>query len=133
MTLELVPPGQQPMIKMTTACIGSTLKASEKANAVKGMIPNWQRKPMKIPHGRRICAQSLCTSTVQPMENMTMANMAVSTELKTVLSNKLKSLSGTRQDVPEHTVALTLQVARGVDMINPVLAVPEMNKYEKLK
>lgn len=120
MTLELVPPGQQPMIRMTTACTGSTWKASEKANAVKGMIPNWQRKPMKIPHGRRTCAQSLCTSTVQPMENITMASMTVSTILRTVLRIMLKSLSGTRHDVPEHTVASTLQVSRGEDMMNPV-------------
>lgn len=95
------------MIKMTTACMGSTWKASEKANAVKGMMPNWQRKPMKIPHGRRMCAQSLCTSTVQPMENMTIASMTVSTVLRTVLRIMLKLLSGTRHDVSEHTAALS--------------------------
>lgn len=121
------------MIKMTTAWIGSTWKASERANAAKGMMPNWQRKPMKIPHGRRICAQSLCTSTVQPMENMTMASMTVSTMLRTVLRITLKLLSGTRQDVPEHTVALTLQVTGCADMMNPVLVVAEINKLKKNK
>lgn len=126
--MELVPPGQQPMIKMTTACMGSTWKASEKANAVKGMMPNWQRKPMKIPHGRRMCAQSLWTSTVQPMANMTMASITVRTVLRTVLRIILKLLSGTRHDVPEHTVALTLQIAIGGDIMNPVSVVTEINK-----
>lgn len=116
------------MIKMTTACMGSTWKTRAKMNAVKGMMPNWQRKPMKIPHGRRMCAQSLCTSTVQPMANMTMANITVSTTLRTVLRIMLKLLSGTRHDVPEHTVALTLQVSIGVDMMNPALKLIEFNK-----
>lgn len=115
------------MIKMTTAWMGCTLKASERANAVKGMMPNWQRKPMKIPHGRQMCAQSLCMSTVQPMANMTIASMTVSTMLRTVLRIILKLLSGTRHDSPEHTVAMALQVARDVDMMNPVLVVAEMN------
>lgn len=116
------------MIKMTTACTGSTWKTRAKMNAVKGMMPNWQRKPMKIPHGRRMCAQSLRTSTVQPMANMTMANITVSTTLRTVLRIMLKLLSGTRHDVPEHTVALTLQVSIGVDMMNPALKLIEFNK-----
>lgn len=120
MTLELVPPGQQPIIKITTAWVGCTWKASERANAVKGIIPNWHRKPIKMPHGRQMCAQSLCTSTVHPMENMTMASMTVSTVLKTVLRMMLKSFSGTRHDVLEHTVALAWQV--GIDVaMNPVL------------
>lgn len=103
--LEPVPPGQQPIMMMTIACTGSTRKASAKAKAVKGMMPNWQRKPMKMPQGLLMWPHSFLASTVHPMANMTIASIVVSTVLSTRLSVALKLLAGTRQFVPEQTVA----------------------------
>lgn len=114
--LEPEPPGQQPIIMMTTACTGSTPKASDKTKAVKGMMPNWQRKPMMIPQGFLMWPHSLSASTVHPMENMTKASITVSTVLNTTLSISLKLLGGTRQFVPEQTVAAESQT-RGTAVI----------------
>lgn len=104
MMLEPVPPGQQPMMMMTIACTGSTWKTSAKAKAVKGMMPNWQRKPIMMPQGLLMCPHSFMASTVQPMANITRASMTVSTVLITWLSVALKLLGGTRQFAPEQTV-----------------------------
>ena len=93
------------MMMMAMACTGKTLNAKDRAKAVKGMMPNWQRKPMKMPQGLLMCPHSLVESTVQPMENITMASMIVSTTLSTRLRMSLKLLGGTRQSVPEHLVA----------------------------
>lgn len=103
--LEPVPPGQQPIMMMTTACTGMTLKAKAKANAAKGMMPNWQRKPMKMPQGLLTWPHSLAASTVQPMENMTIASMMVRVVLIARLRIWLKLSGGTRQLGPEQTVA----------------------------
>lgn len=112
---------------MTTAWTGSTPKASDKAKAVKGMMPNWQRKPMTMPHGLLMWPHSFLVSTVQPMENMTMASITVSTVLSTRLSTALESLGGTRQFGPEQTVATESQ-AKGttvftlnMDMVDSVM------------
>jgi len=129
--LEPEPPGQQPMMMMTTACKGSTPKASDKAKAVKGMMPNWHRKPMTMPQGLLMWPQSFWASTVQPMENMTMASITVSTMLNTKLSMSLKLLEGTRQFVPEHTVEKGSQlleaaaVAMNVDIVDNVIGEEE--------
>lgn len=93
------------MMMMTMACTGSTLKASDKAKAVKGMMPNWQRKPMMMPQGFLMWPHNFRASTVQPMENMTMASITVSTVLNTTPSVALKSLVGARQFAPEQIVA----------------------------
>lgn len=103
--LEPVPPGQQPIIMMTTACTGMTWKANAKANAVKGMMPNWQRNPMMMPQGLLMWPHSFMASTVQPMENMTMASMMVSVVLIARLRIWLTFSEGARQFAPEHTVA----------------------------
>lgn len=103
--LEPVPPGQQPIIMMTTACTGMTWKANAKANAAKGMMPNWQRNPMKMPQGLLMWPHSFMASTVQPMENMTIASIMVSVVLIARLRMWLKLSGGTRQSGPEHTVA----------------------------
>lgn len=103
--LEPVPPGQQPIMMMTTACTGMTWKAKAKANAVKGMMPNWQRKPMKMPQGLLMWPHSLAASTVQPMENMTIASIMVRVVLIARLRIWLKLSGGTRQFGPEQTVA----------------------------
>lgn len=105
------PPGQQPMMMMTTACTGCTWKAMAKAKAEKGMMPNWQRKPMKMPQGLLRWLHSFSASTVQPMANMTRASMTVSTVLNTRPSTALKLLGGMRQSVPEQTVARGSQPA----------------------
>lgn len=105
MMLEPVPPGQQPIIMMTIACTGITWKANDRANAVKGMMPNWQRNPMMMPQGLLTWPHSFSASTVQPMENMTMASMMVSVVLIARLRIWLKLSGGTRQFAPEHTVA----------------------------
>lgn len=105
MMLEPVPPGQQPIMMMTTACTGRTWKANAKANAVNGMMPNWHRNPMKMPQGLRMWPHSFVASTVQPMENMTMASMMVSVVLIARLRIWLKLSGGTRQFGPEQTVA----------------------------
>lgn len=107
---EPVPPGQQPIMMMTIACTGSTWKAIAKAKAVKGMIPNWHRKPMKMPQGLLMWPHSLLASTVQPMENMTIASIMVSTMLNTVPRVSLKLLGGIRQSVPEQIVARPSQL-----------------------
>lgn len=101
---------------MTTACTGSTPKASDKAKAVKGMMPNWQRKPMMMPQGFLIWPHSFSASTVQPIENMTMASITVSTVLNTRPSIALKSPGGTRQFEPEQIVA-TVSQALGTAVI----------------
>lgn len=125
--LEPEPPGQQPIMIMTTACTGSTLKARDKANAVNGMMPNWQRKPMAMPQGFLMWAHSFDNSTVQPIENMTIASIMVSTVLNTKLSVALKSLGGTRQLLPEQTVAAEshstsrVVVAMDVDIVDDVM------------
>lgn len=111
MMLELEPPGQQPMMMMTTACTAWTLKASDKAKAVKGIIPNWQRKPMIMPHGFLMWPHNFTAPTVQPMANMTMASKMVSTVLITTPRMALKLLGGTRQSVPEQAVAALSQIA----------------------
>ncbi|KAJ6661751.1 hypothetical protein lerEdw1_013273 [Lerista edwardsae] len=49
--LEAIPPGQHAMMITTTACIESTLKASDSRKPRRGIIPNWQRKPTIMPHG----------------------------------------------------------------------------------
>lgn len=105
MMLEPVPPGQQPIIMMTTAWTGMTWKAKDKANAVKGMMPNWQRNPTKMPQGFLMWPHSFMISTVQPMANMTIANIMVSVVLIATPRISLKLFGGTRQLLPEHTVA----------------------------
>lgn len=111
MMLEFEPPGQQPMMMMTTACTAWTPKASDKAKAVKGIMPNWQRKPMIMPHGFLMWPHSFAASTLQPMANMTIASMMVSTVLITTPRMALKLLGGTRQSVPEQAVAALSQIA----------------------
>lgn len=111
MMLEIEPPGQQPMMMMTTACTAWTPKASDKAKAVKGIMPNWQRKPMIMPHGFLMWPHSFAVSTMQPMENMTIASMMVRTVLITTPRMALKLLGGTRQSVPEQAVAALSQIA----------------------
>lgn len=105
MMLEPVPPGQQPIIMMTTAWTGMTWKAKDKANAVKGMMPNWQRNPTKMPQGFLMWPHSFMISTVQPMANMTIASIMVSVVLIATPRISLKLFGGTRQLLPEHTVA----------------------------
>lgn len=105
------------MMIMTTAWMGSTLNARASAKAVKGMMPNWHKNPMKMPQGLRMCPHSCLTSTVQPIANMTMASMTVSTVLITNPRISLKLLGGTRQDMPEQMVALTGQMGCGVHML----------------
>ncbi|MED6275878.1 hypothetical protein CHARACLAT_031134, partial [Characodon lateralis] len=105
MMFELDPPGQQPIMMMTMACTGSTPKAKDSAKAVKGMMPNWQRKPMTMPQGFLMWLHSFSASTVQPMANMTKASITVSTVLNTRLRTALKLLGGMRQFAPEQTVA----------------------------
>jgi len=102
---------------ITIAWTGSTLKISESAKAVKGMIPNWHRKPIKMPHGLRMCTQSFLASTVQPIENMTKASRMVSVVLITTLRMSLNGSRGTRQDVPEQMVAFSGQVGSGVHIL----------------
>lgn len=80
------------------------MKAADKAKAVKGMMPNWQRKPIAMPQGLFRCPQSFWTSTAHPMVNIIKASMKVSTMLNARLSFALKSL-GTRQLAPEQIVA----------------------------
>lgn len=101
------------MMMMTIAWIGSTLKIDESAKAVKGMMPNWHRKPMKMPQGLRMCTQSFLASTVQPIENMTKASMTVSVVLIATLRMSLNGSRGTRQDVPVQMVAFTGQTGSG--------------------
>lgn len=115
--LEAVPPGQQPMMSTTTAWIGMMPKANDSTNPVRGMIPNWQRKPMKMPHGRLMCPRNFLISTLHPMENMTKANRMVSTMLKTVLRMALKLLSGATHESPSQTVALAEQPEVMVAMV----------------
>lgn len=134
MMLEPVPPGQQPIMIMTTACTGSTPKASDRAKAVKGMIPNWHRKPMRMPQGFLMWPHSFLTSTVQPMENMTIASITVSTVLSTRPSVSLKLLGGTRQFGPEHTVergeqAAGTVVAFNMDILDNATVEEEDNRW----
>lgn len=109
MILEAVPPGQHPMIITTTAWIGSTLKARDSKKAVRGIIPNWQRKPTKIPQGLFMWPQNFWSSTLQPMENITKASRIVRTVLKTTLKVSLKVFSDSTQDVPSQIVAFAGQ------------------------
>ncbi len=123
------------MMMMTTACTGSTPKASDKAKAVKGMMPNWQRKPMTMPQGLLMWPHSFWASTVQPMENMTMASIMVSTMLNTTLSIALKLLAGTRQFSPEQTVAResqsvrTAAIALNMDIVDYVMGEEQENQW----
>lgn len=112
MTFEAVPPGQHPMIITTTAWIGRTLKAKESKKAVRGIIPNWQRKPTNIPQGLFKCPKKFLSSTLQPMENITKASMIVRTVLKTTLKVWLKVSSGNTQDVPSQIVAFAGQAVK---------------------
>ena len=109
MILEAVPPGQHPMISTTTAWTGSTSKTRDSKKAVRGIIPNWQRKPTRIPQGLFMWYQNFLSSTLQPMENITKATMIVRTILKTKLKVALKLLSGNTQDVPSQIVAFARQ------------------------
>lgn len=129
--LEPVPPGQQPIMMMTIACTGSTWKANDKAKAVKGMMPNWQRKPMKMPHGLLRWPNSFLASTVQPMANMTIASITVSTVLNTRLKIALKLLGGARQFVPEQTVERESQTAGivVVAIVDVVMGEEEDNRW----
>lgn len=108
------------MIMMTTACTGSTPKASDKAKAVNGMMPNWQRKPMMMPQGFLMWPHSFSVSTVQPMENITKASITVSTVLNTRPSISLKLLGGMRQFLPEQTVAAVLQTGSTIVVVMDV-------------
>ena len=103
---------------MTIACTGRTLKASDKAKAVKGMMPNWQRKPIAMPQGRLMWPHNLLESTVQPMENMTIPSITVSTMLNTRPSTSLKLLGGIRQLLPEQTVAKESQAGGKVTALS---------------
>ena len=107
--LEEVPPGQHPIMITTTAWTGRMSKATDRMNPVRGMIPNWQRKPIHMPHGRFTCPRNFLISTLHPMENITRARREVSTVLRTVLRMALKLLSGATQDEPLQTVALAKQ------------------------
>lgn len=109
MTFEAVPPGQHPMISTTTAWIGRMLKAKDSKKAVRGIIPNWQRKPTTIPQGLFMWPKKFLSSTLQPMENITRASIIVRTVLKTTLKVWLKLSSGNTQDVPSQTVAFAGQ------------------------
>lgn len=67
---------------------------------------------MKMPHGLLMWPHSFKASTVQPMENMIIASMMVSTVLSTKPRTALKSLSGTKQpsrSAPEQIVATASQ------------------------
>lgn len=72
---------------------------------------------MKIPQGLLMWPHSFLASTVQPMENITMASMTVSTVLSTVPRTALKLLGGTRQSVPEQMVAWSSQPSGTVAMV----------------
>ena len=112
MMFELEPPGQQPIMMTAMACTGSTPKASDRAKAVKGMMPNWQMNPMMMPQGLLMWPHSLLASTVQPMANMTRASITVTDMLITKLRVELKLLGGTMQFAPEQTAAAGSQVER---------------------
>lgn len=109
MIFEVVPPGQHPMIITTTAWIGRMLKAKESKKAVRGIIPNWQRKPTNIPQGLLKWPKKFLISTLQPMENITIASRIVRIVLKTTLKVWLKFSSGNTQDVPSQIVAFAAQ------------------------
>lgn len=123
------------MMMMTIACTGCTLKANDKAKAVKGMMPNWQRKPMMMPQGLLMWPHNFLASTVQPMENMTRASIVVSTALNTTPSISLKLLGGTRQFVPEQIVARESQpvgtaiIALNMDIVDNVMREEEDNQW----
>uniref|UniRef100_A0A0E9U5L0 Uncharacterized protein n=1 Tax=Anguilla anguilla TaxID=7936 RepID=A0A0E9U5L0_ANGAN len=53
MMLEIVPPGQHPIMSTASACTGLTAKARESRCAVRGMSPNWHRRPTRMAQGRR--------------------------------------------------------------------------------
>ncbi|KAG7236589.1 hypothetical protein INR49_000761 [Caranx melampygus] len=92
------------------------------------VLHNWEFwKPVSSAMVRHLKQTSLWESTVQPMENMTIASIMVSTVLNTKLSIALKSLAGTRQLEPEQTVAKesqvggTMVVAFSVDIVDDVM------------
>lgn len=67
---------------------------------------------MKMPHGLLMWPHSFKASTVQPMENMIIASMMVSTVLSTTPRTALKLLGGTKQpsrSAPEQIVATASQ------------------------
>lgn len=107
--LEAVPPGQHPIMITATACIGSTSNASASTKPVRGIIPNWQRKPTRMPQGLLMCPKNFGSSTLQPMENITSASMIVRTVLKIRLRVLLESSAGSTQEVPWQTVAAAEQ------------------------
>lgn len=133
--LEPEPPGQQPITMTAIACSGITPKARDRIKPVKGMMPNWQRKPMKMPQGRLRWLNSFLESTVQPMENMTIASITVSPMLNTTFSISFRLLGGTRQLAPEQTVALESQtrgptvVGSDADMADVVMGEGVKNQW----
>lgn len=75
---------------------------------------------MTMPQGLRMCIQSFFASTVQPIENMTMASMMVSVVLITKPRISLNVSRGTRQDLPTQMVEFTGQVGSDVFMLTKV-------------
>lgn len=65
---------------------------------------------MHMPHGRFICPRNFFISTLQPMENITIASRMVKTVLRTTLRMALKLLTGTTQDEPLQIVAVAKQL-----------------------
>lgn len=62
-----------------------------------------------MPHGRFMCSRNFLTSTLHPMENITIASKMVKTVLRITLKMLLKLLAGTTQDAPSQTVAVAKQ------------------------
>ena len=78
-TLDVDPPGQQPITNIPMAASGSICRAWAKPNVTNGNTINWDNIPMAAPIGLRRCFMSALISMVLPIPNMININVVVMT------------------------------------------------------
>ena len=70
MTLEAVPPGQQPTSTMPTVNASSSAKILASVHASRGMTVNCARQPMTTSFGRLNTMRKSSARSVRPMPNI---------------------------------------------------------------
>lgn len=81
--LEMVPPGQHPMMRTAIAWMGFREKLMARREAIRGMSPNWQSSPTVMPQGLLMCDHSFRISTEHPKENMSRPIITADATVKT--------------------------------------------------
>ena len=83
MTLEAVPPGQQPTKMTPNAKSAGREKTFVNSHAISGMMVNCARQPVSTSLGRLKTTRKSCGDKVRPMPNMISPNIGLTTQVPT--------------------------------------------------